>query len=76
MSAILTAITTICVASLIIQSIACCARVPQGPHGRKGRGDNGYRIIIGDEPSGYEPGKIYNCKKTSFLLNFTFLLNV
>ena len=47
---------------IVIQYCLGCTRTPSGlPHGRKGRGDNGYRIYIGDEPKGYQPGKIYNC---------------
>lgn len=37
-----------------------CERMPKVPHGPKKSGDNGYRIYIGNEPSGYQPGKIYN----------------
>lgn len=70
MSSLGTAATSICVLLFIIDSISCCARVPQSPHGPKVRGDNGYRIIIGDEPTGYEPGKIYNCKKLFFVIEF------
>jgi hypothetical protein len=41
-----------------------CKKVPPKTlnHGRKQNGDNGYRLVIGGNPSGYEPGKIYNCK--------------
>ncbi|KAG4068199.1 hypothetical protein HA402_008840 [Bradysia odoriphaga] len=60
MTSLTTVLATVCALLVLIEGISCCSRVPQAPHGRKGRGDNGYRIIIGDEPSGYEPGKIYN----------------
>jgi hypothetical protein len=39
-----------------------CNNVPMVPHGPKVSGDNGYRLIVGGEPSGYEPGKTYNCE--------------
>ncbi len=73
MTSLLSAIASICALSLLVGNVSCCSRVPQAPHGRKGRGDNGYRIIIGDEPSGYEPGRIYNCKDKNFFLEISDL---
>lgn len=72
MTSLLKVVTTLCVLSLLVGSISSCSRAPQAPHGRKGRGDNGYRIIIGDEPSGYEPGKIYNRNEKLFLSKIEF----
>lgn len=47
-----------------------CKKVPLKTlnHGRRQNGDNGYRLVIGNdvESEGYEPGKIYNCM--SFLI--------
>lgn len=42
--------------------MTACRKIPAGDHGRKIAGDNGYRLYLGDEPNGYEPGKIYNCE--------------
>lgn len=39
-----------------------CRKSPSQIHGRKTRGDNGYKLYLANEPDGYEPGKIYNCK--------------
>ncbi|XP_055383628.1 spondin-1 [Condylostylus longicornis] len=40
--------------------VRSCPRAPSAPHGRRTRGDNFYKLILGDNPSGYEPGKTYN----------------
>lgn len=39
-----------------------CARKPRRDihHGPKKSGDGGYQIYIGNEPNGYQPGRIYN----------------
>lgn len=52
----------ILIATILISEILCCEKTPPIRHGRKSKGDNGYRLFLGDEPKGYEPGKIYNCK--------------
>lgn len=56
----------ILIAVILINEALGCEKVPPIRHGRKARGDNGYRLFLGDEPKGYEPGKIYNCKFTFF----------
>ncbi|XP_017837204.1 spondin-1 [Drosophila busckii] len=41
--------------------ISACPRAPTHlPHGRRTRGDNGYKLIVADGPNGYVPGKAYN----------------
>ncbi|XP_067628642.1 spondin-1 [Eurosta solidaginis] len=43
------------------QLAACCTRAPiHLPHGRRSRGDNGYRLLVAEGPSGYVPGETYN----------------
>lgn len=38
-----------------------CPKAPRHLNpGRRTRGDNGYRLVIGDNPNGYIPGKTYN----------------
>lgn len=45
----------------VAQEVSGCRKVPPFEnYSRRTRGDNGYRLIIGGEPNGYEPGKIYN----------------
>lgn len=39
---------------------ACDKRPPFEKNKSKKRGDNGYKLFIGDNPKGYEPGKVYN----------------
>lgn len=52
---------TILLGLLQPNSVVGCKREPrQLPHGAKRAGDHGYHIYIGDDPNGYEPGKIYN----------------
>jgi hypothetical protein len=50
---------------LLIGVALACKKVPPKllNHGRKQTGDNGYRLVIGNniENEGYEAGKIYNC---------------
>lgn len=46
---------------VLIEFSFACRRVPK-EHEKRKEGDNGYRLIIGDNPSGYQPGKIYNSK--------------
>lgn len=59
----------ILIAIILINETLGCEKVPPIRHGRKSRGDNGYRLFLGDEPKGYEPGKIYN---REFQSNFFF----
>ncbi|KAI9582876.1 spondin-1 [Glossina fuscipes] len=56
-----------CVAFLLliissaIISVESCTRAPTYlQHGRRSRGDNGYKLIVADSPNGYVPGKTYN----------------
>ncbi|EDW79724.2 uncharacterized protein Dwil_GK17866 [Drosophila willistoni] len=49
----------VCLA-IIISPTSACPRAPQMPHGRRTRGDNGYKLIVADGPNGYVPGKTYN----------------
>lgn len=39
-----------------------CVRAPRRgvPHGEKSSGDGMYEIYIANEPTGYQPGKVYN----------------
>lgn len=54
---------------ITINFAACCPRAPTHlPHGRRTRGDNGYKLIVADGPNGYVPGKTYNCKFVNILL--------
>lgn len=50
--------------SVLLTFVYSCKKVPPKTlnPGRKRAGDNGYRLVIGNNPNGYEPGKIYNCK--------------
>lgn len=53
----------IVVLGLLLNPILGCKREPKNlPHGAKQAGDNGYNVYINGEPTGYEPGKIYNSK--------------
>ncbi|KAM7345975.1 extracellular matrix protein f-spondin isoform 1-T3 [Cochliomyia hominivorax] len=53
-------ITFICLL-LTISIVNGCTRAPTHlPHGRRTRGDNGYKLIVADGPNGYVPGKAYN----------------
>lgn len=50
---------------LIDETVAAqhrCARKPRRgvQHGPKKSGDGGYQIYIGNEPNGYQPGRVYN----------------
>jgi hypothetical protein len=49
--------------SALLAAALGCKKLPPKTlnHGRKQSGDNGYRLVIGNDPDGYEPGKIYNC---------------
>lgn len=50
-------------AGVAISPASGCPRAPTHlPHGRRTRGDNGYKLIVADGPNGYVPGKAYNCK--------------
>ncbi|XP_034103073.1 spondin-1 [Drosophila albomicans] len=54
-------IVVACVVAGTISSAAGCSRAPTHlPHGRRTRGDNGYKLIVADGPNGYVPGKAYN----------------
>ena len=46
----------------VIGGIYGCPKTPNVIHGRRTRGDNGYKLLIGNSPLGYTPGKTYNCK--------------
>lgn len=55
------AIKAILVWSLLIQAGWACRKVPSARNaGGRTPGDNNYRLLVGDEPDGYEPGKTYN----------------
>lgn len=43
-----------------LSCLACRKTPPIRNAGAKSPGDNNYRILIGDDPLGYEPGKTYN----------------
>lgn len=53
-----------------------CKKIPPKTlnHGRKQSGDNGYRLVIGNniENEGYEAGKIYNCMSLYILYFITY----
>lgn len=57
---------------VLIAVVFACKKVPPKTlnHGRKQTGDNGYRLVIGNniENEGYEAGKIYNCMSDFFSL--------
>lgn len=50
----------------LVENGESCSKTPivdgRTVSGVKQPGDNGYRLAIRDEPTGYEPGKIYNRK--------------
>ena len=47
--------------ALLATSCLACRKVPPVRNaGPKSKGDNNYRILIGEDPQGYEPGKTYN----------------
>uniref|UniRef100_A0A182THG9 Uncharacterized protein n=1 Tax=Anopheles melas TaxID=34690 RepID=A0A182THG9_9DIPT len=52
----------------LVENGESCSKTPivdgRTVSGVKQPGDNGYRLAIRDEPTGYEPGKIYNRKYT------------
>lgn len=55
----------IVLAHIVVEQCLACSKVPVF-NGRpvtkeKKAGDNGYRLAVRNDPSGYEPGKIYNC---------------
>lgn len=54
------------VISAIVAVAFSCKKLPPKSinYGRKQSHDNGYRLVvgIGNNPNGYEPGKIYNCR--------------
>lgn len=58
---------------LIVCVVFACKKLPPKTlnHGRKQSGDNGYRLVIGNniENEGYEAGKIYNCMSCFFHWN-------
>lgn len=50
--------------TLLINLVCACTKKPLSNlnGGRKKGGDNGYRLVIGNNPDeGYEAGKTYNC---------------
>lgn len=56
-----TVIGLIVALGILFDPIVGCKREPTNlPHGAKQSGDNGYNIYIDGEPTGYQPGKIYN----------------
>lgn len=58
--------TVLCLATFAHGS--SCPKAPRHLNpGRRTRGDNGYKLVIGDNPSGYIPGKTYNSE--CFLIN-------
>lgn len=53
--------TTLFILISLIYVASCCNRSPTNlPHGRRTRGDNGYKLIIADIANGYVPKKTYN----------------
>lgn len=66
--AVVSAVAFAVVLSLLVDGTTAaqnrCARKPRSgiQHGPKKSGDGGYRIYIGNEPNGYQPGRIYNCE--------------
>lgn len=51
-------------ASVLVAAVLACKKLPPKTlnAGRMQSGDNGYRLVIGnDQGDGYEPGKTYNC---------------
>lgn len=53
-----------------------CNRLENAKRNLKQSGDGGYRIFIDGDPSGYQPGKIYNGKFHHFCLeNLKITLN-
>lgn len=44
----------------VLNTLACRKVPPVRNAGPKTPGDNNYRILIGEDPQGYEPGKTYN----------------
>lgn len=54
-------LTILLLCLVAFQLAACCTRVPTHlPHGRRSRGDNGYKLIVAEGPNGYVPGETYN----------------
>lgn len=52
------------VISVVVAATFACKKLPSKTlnYGKRQSGDNGYRLVIGNNPDdGYEPGKIYNC---------------
>lgn len=45
-----------------------CTRTDHSKRSMKKSGDGGYRVFIDGDPKGYQPGKIYNGKNTTFHL--------
>ena len=67
------------VISALIAVVFSCKKLPPKliNYGKKQNHDNGYRLVIGNNPKGYEPGKIYNCKISSYscIINSSHSLN-
>lgn len=55
----------VAVIAVVQQCCWACSKVPvfngRAVTKEKKPGDNGYRLAVRNDPSGYEPGKIYNC---------------
>lgn len=45
---------------VLVSLVSGCDKRPEHG-GRRKKGDNGYRLVIGGEPDGYKPGSYYNC---------------
>lgn len=56
---------------LLVNLVYGCDKTPKNA-GPKKSGDNGYRLVIANDQSGYEPNKIYNCE---YLINANSLFD-
>lgn len=56
---------------LALEAFTDASSCPKAPRhlnpGRRTRGDNGYKLMVGDNPNGYIPGKTYNSKLDGML---------
>lgn len=65
------------IAVICVTCVNACTRAPTHlPHGRRTRGDNGYRLIVADGPNGYVPGKTYNSKYVHVYDCFMFMMKM
>lgn len=72
-------LTILLIVLACVSNSLSCRLVPKTPHGVKRSGDNGYRISIGNNPTGYQPGKIYNgelYKYETFFFSFIDMVNI